>query len=158
MRHENDHSACVDAWMDRTAQDLPPAQLLGLFELGFAAMWGRALVTLGDITLVAIVDRVLHSAAEQFPVLGALEVEPDGLQSHALREQLATLPRDQFAEGLRFVLVEFLTVLGNLTAEILTPALHSELSKVAPEGRGPVQKESRGRPPNPESNDEDARS
>jgi hypothetical protein len=27
-------------------------------------------------------------------------------------------------------MTEFLTVLGNLTAEILTPALHSELSKV----------------------------
>ena len=30
-----------------------------------------------------------------------------------------------------FVLVEFLTVLGHLTDEILTPALHAELSKVA---------------------------
>jgi hypothetical protein len=27
------------------------------------------------------------------------------------------------------LLVDFLTVLGNLTAEILTPALHAELSK-----------------------------
>ena len=31
---------------------------------------------------------------------------------------------------MRFLLVEFLTVLGNLTADILTPALHSELTAV----------------------------
>jgi len=30
------------------------------------------------------------------------------------------------------VLVEFLTVLGNLTAEILTPELHAELVKITP--------------------------
>ena len=36
----------------------------------------------------------------------------------------------ELVEGIRFVLVEFLTVLGNLTAEILTPELHSELSNV----------------------------
>lgn len=32
--------------------------------------------------------------------------------------------------GTRFVLVEFLTVLGNLTADILTPELHEELARV----------------------------
>ena len=32
---------------------------------------------------------------------------------------------------MRFVLVEFLTVLGNLTAEILSPALHAELAREA---------------------------
>ena len=34
--------------------------------------------------------------------------------------------------AIRFVLVEFLTVLGNLTAQILTSALHAELSKGHP--------------------------
>jgi hypothetical protein len=33
-------------------------------------------------------------------------------------------------EAIQFVLVELLTVVGNLTAEILTPALHSELSNI----------------------------
>jgi hypothetical protein len=36
------------------------------------------------------------------------------------------------------VLVEFLTVLGHLTDEILTPALHAELARVALEGPGAV--------------------
>ncbi len=37
--------------------------------------------------------------------------------------------------------MEFLTVLGNLTDEILTPALHAELSKVALEEPGRTGKE-----------------
>jgi hypothetical protein len=37
----------------------------------------------------------------------------------------------ELRRGIRFVLTEFLTVLGNLTAEILTPELHAALSNVA---------------------------
>jgi hypothetical protein len=40
----------------------------------------------------------------------------------------------ELREAIRFVLVELLTVLGNLTAEILTPALHAEISRVARPG------------------------
>jgi hypothetical protein len=36
----------------------------------------------------------------------------------------------ELVAGIRFVLVEFLTVLGNLTAEILTSELHAELSNI----------------------------
>ena len=41
-------------------------------------------------------------------------------------------------------MVEFLTILGNLTAGILTTALHAELSKVAPEAPGADEKGHKG--------------
>jgi hypothetical protein len=156
VEEHNDHSACVNAWMDRSAKGLPPERLIQLFEQGFAAMWRRAHRTLGDVTLTAIADRVLHRAAEQFPTFSALKVDATGLQCKELRERAGSLQHDQLAEGMRFVLVEFLTVLGNLTADVLTPALHSELSKVAPEERGPGHKKSPGVPRNPKSNGEDS--
>jgi hypothetical protein len=46
--------------------------------------------------------------------------------------------------------VEFLTVLGSLTAEILTPELHSELSKVVLPGTVRVEKGAQSKPINPE--------
>ena len=144
--------------MERAAKDLSPERLLQLFEQGFAALWQRAHQTLGDVTLTAIVERVLYTAAEQFPFLSSLEIEASGIRCQELRERAGTLHRDQLAVGIRFVLVEFLTVLGSLTAEILSPALHSELSKVAPEDRGRHEKESPGDRQNRESNGEDAES
>lgn len=125
-----DHSACVDAWLERAGTGLPAERLVLLFEQGFAALWRRAYQTLGDVTLTAILDRVLYTATEQYPLLSALEIDLTGLRCQALRARAASLAADQLAEGTRFMLVEFLTVLGNLTAEILTPALHSELSNV----------------------------
>jgi len=158
MVDQNEHSACVDAWLERVAKDLPATRLLQVFEHGFAAVWRRAHQTLGDVTLTAIVDRVLYTAADNFPFLSALKIEPTGLQSQGIYEHAASLHRDQLAGGLRFVLVEFLTVLGNLTADILTPALHAELMKCVPEKRGPDEEESLGEPQNPECSGEGAKS
>lgn len=130
MRAEHEHRACVDAWLERAAKGLPPERLVGLFERGFAALWGRAYRTLGDVTLAAIVGRALYTAAEHYPFLSALEVDASGLRGQRLHEVAASASPERLSEGLRFVLVEFLTVLGNLTADILTPSLHAALSAV----------------------------
>lgn len=131
MIEANDHRSCVDAWMGLSARDATSRQLLEIFEKGFASMWERALTTLGNVTLMAILDRVLYNAAERFPALAPLETDESGVRTDKLRDRIDGLDRDQLRDGLRFILVEFLTVLGNLTAEVLTAALHSALAKVA---------------------------
>jgi hypothetical protein len=136
MIDENNHGACVNAWMDRSVKGLPSEQQLHVFEQGFASLWQRAHLTLGDVTLTAIVDRVLYTAVEQFPILSPLTVEATGLRSQELQGRAASLRPDELVGAIRFVLVEFLTVLGKLTAEILTPALHSELERPNAEQHG----------------------
>jgi hypothetical protein len=140
----HDHGGSVDAWMRRAAKAGNPELLIQAFEQCFAALWGRAHHTLGDVTLTAIVDRVLYTAAERYSFLSGVEVDPSGLRTNGLRESARSANPAQLAEGIRFVLVEFLTVLGNLTAEILAPALQAELSRVAVDGGGPDPKTSQG--------------
>lgn len=130
MLDENGHAEQVDAWSRRAAQGLGSDQLLAHFQQAFRALWGRASVTLGAVTLTAITERVLYSAAERYPALAQLQVDDAGINCRELRATAPALPRAELEQGLRFVLVEFLTVLGNLTAEILSPALHAELSKL----------------------------
>jgi hypothetical protein len=142
MGDENDHKACVEAWMARRAKSLPPERMIQAFEQGFGALWRRAHQTLGDVTLTAIVDRVLHNATQRYPILAALRLEPTGLQWQGARDVVASTQRDDVEHGVRFILVEFLTVLGNLTANILTPSLHAELCKIVPGTRGADVKKS----------------
>jgi hypothetical protein len=149
---EDAHSACVQAWLKR-AKGLSTEQLLRAFEQGFGVMWGRAHQTLGNVTLTAIVDRVLYVAAERYPMFASLELEDGGIRCQGLHQRAYSLDRDQVTEGVRFVMVEFLTVLGNLTAEILTPALHAALSKVAPEAATGAVEGSRAEPTAPASRD-----
>jgi len=127
---EADHAAYVEAWLDGAAKSLPPAQLVSLFERAMGALWRRAHVTLGEITLTAIVDRVLYTASEKYSFLSTLKIDGTGIRFDEFREQGAVQHGHHLPEVMRFVLVEFLTVLGNLTDDILTPALHAELSKV----------------------------
>ncbi|HEX7700786.1 MAG TPA: hypothetical protein VF403_08695 [Kofleriaceae bacterium] len=118
----------MTAWFERAAQDRSVASLIQAFEDTFAALWRRSHLTLGEVTLTAIVERVIHTATEHYPLLTSVEVGATGLRCQSLRSQ-AGLRQDQVSAAIRFVLVEFLTVLGNLTAQILTPALHAELLK-----------------------------
>lgn len=126
-----EHEAVVTAWLHRAACG-SPFEIIEAFEHAFNAVWRRAYLTLGEITLAAIVERVLQSASERYPPLLAIVVTESGLRCESLRT--TGLHEDQARTASQFVLLEFLTVLGNLTAEILTPALHDELSKCSSEG------------------------
>jgi hypothetical protein len=128
---EGHHAVFVDAWLKRCAKDRQPELLLQLFEAALGALWTGTKTTLGEVTLTAIAERVLYNTVEKFPLFSSLEVEPaSGIQVGSLRQQIASVDSSELKEGFRFVLVEFLTVLGNLTAEILTPELHAGLARV----------------------------
>lgn len=134
MMDGNEHDACVDAWLQRAASDLTLEQHLARFERAFAAVLVRAHQTLGEVTVMAVLDRVLYVAAERYPLLSKLEAGATRVSCRALLSVAPALPMAECVEATRFVLVEFLTVLGKLTAEILTPALHGELVRDVDEG------------------------
>jgi hypothetical protein len=135
MTEENSHRACVQRWM-QTCKGSPPEQLVEAFDRAFGALWQRAHRTLGRVTLAAILGRALDTAAERFPVLASLRVEESaGLVCDGLRER-ATREGSGLEPALEFLLVEFLRLLGTLTAEILTPALHAVLSAQSQDAKG----------------------
>jgi hypothetical protein len=124
---ETDHAAAVGAWLS-AAGTLRAEQLLDLFDRGVRALWQRAQRALGEVTLTAIADRVIHVASAHHPLLSGLKIEQGVVRADALHSGSANV--DELLAAVRFVLVELLTVLGSLTAEILTPALHAELATV----------------------------
>jgi hypothetical protein len=143
---EYDHVACVKSWMKRAEGDGSPQQLIVAFEEGFGVLWRRAHQTLGTVTLMAIADRVLYTAAEHYKMLSVLKIDSTGILCCDLKAESGQLDQRQLTEGIRFMLVEFLTVLSSLTADILTPSLHAELSSSAARpGQG--EKASTGTPP-----------
>jgi hypothetical protein len=99
-------------------------------------MWSRAELPLGEVALAAIADRVLCTASERFPLLSPISVDATAVRFEALREHADELDGRALAAGIQFLLVEFLTVVGHLTAEVLTPGLHARLSAVKLDGAG----------------------
>jgi hypothetical protein len=124
------HSEAVKTWRDGWGGNLSQHELVDLYERALDALWRRAHLSLGEISLMAIVDRVLHEGAEKFPHLTALKIETSGVQCGALRQVAPGFDPAVLDESLAFLVCELLRVLGALTAEILTPGLHAELLKV----------------------------
>ena len=124
------HVKCVNNWMAEAANGLSSEQVLDLFEQAMLALWNRSVDMLGVITLTAILDRVMYPATKRFPQFKSLKVVGTGIDAAGLRESTKDMTVSQLVEGIRLVLVEFLSLTGYMTAEVLTPALHSELSKV----------------------------
>jgi len=105
-----DHTNHVNTWMAQAADGLSSEQLLQLFEQAVGALWNRAYLTLGEITLTAIIDRVLYSAAEKFPPFESLKVGPAGVDYRELYERHEVFDERELAEGMRFVIAEFMVV------------------------------------------------
>jgi hypothetical protein len=142
MPERNIHQEAVTAWRKGWAGTLAQPALLDLFERALDALWRRANMSLGEMTLMAIVDRVLHQGCEQFPHLAQLKVETNGVHFGALRHSVQGLDREQLEESLVFLVYELMRVFGSLTGEILTPGLHAQLhtvraSSVASQGGKP---------------------
>src|SRR4030095_3191560 len=77
---EAGHAACGDAWLAAATKTLPPTQLVKVFERALKALWQRTEVTLGEVTLTAIVDRVLYTASERYPSVSTLKVAGKGMR------------------------------------------------------------------------------
>ncbi|HEY0475997.1 MAG TPA: hypothetical protein VGD37_00650 [Kofleriaceae bacterium] len=127
------HSAVVDAWIQRTIENGSSFEVVDLFGAALEALWTRAVMALGSVTLTAIVERVLGTAAGRYPFLSVINPRPNGdaRWRQQLAERLTSVPRLALVEGLRFALIELLTVIGRLTAEILSPELHAAIMEVA---------------------------
>ena len=124
---ESTHSAAVDAWLARAlGAGASSADVVREAHAAVEAVWKRAVTALGSVTLSAIAERVLHNASERYGFLSAINPRPNGdaRWREVLHERLAAVPSRELMEAVRFGLVELLTVIGTLTAEILSPDLH----------------------------------
>ncbi len=135
MDHAGDdagHVAAVAAWLERANARSTPGEELRLFHAAFEAVWARAVTTLGSVTLTAIAERVLSTATDEHGFLAAIDPRPSGDAGWQakLYDRLEQVPQLELVAGMRFGLVELLTVIGTLTAEILSAELHAALASV----------------------------
>jgi hypothetical protein len=128
MPEQTEHAVQVLAWLDTATAGLPPAELVALFEIVLARLWRCASRTLGEVTLVAVADRVVFSSVERFPVLTGLVVGRDGVSFDGMKAHAAEHRVEALRPAMQVVLVELLTLLGKLTGEILTRSMHQELA------------------------------
>lgn len=138
MPEPSTHERVVDEWLAGFPPGMSADETIDAFRLACHAIWRRAERRVGEITLVAIGDRVLHDARNHYPDRPAcLEVAAEGFKLDALRDPKHGYDALVCRDVLRFVLIDLLRILGRLTAEVLTSALHAELRQIEPRRPAP---------------------
>jgi hypothetical protein len=132
MPEQNLHAVQVRAWIKASTKNLSEVQLISHFENSFSLLWNCARKTISVFTLTAILDRALFYTTENFPVLSSLKVQVTGLSFSSLKAQKGLKSKD-LIEGFEHLLIEFLTITGKLTGEIITPCLYEELFRISPD-------------------------
>lgn len=128
------HAEFVKDWLERASKNAATtAALLDAFEAGWNALWRRAESAVGLVTLESIGERVLSNSAEKHSVLSSLRLTPEGVVCKPLMDAASGFSRSELQESLGFMLIELLTVIGDLTDQVLTPGLYDELSRIVPD-------------------------
>lgn len=146
--HINNHKEQVKLWEERNAPDLRDEQIIKIFENAILTVERRCLVTLSNITVQVVLDRVLHEGHLKYPPLSFITVELEGLNFSGLNHHSENYKIEEMKDALRYLLIEFLTVIGNITSDVLTLPLHKELMEVTPESALKIQEVQNLRPMN----------
>jgi hypothetical protein len=122
----NQHQKVVAAWASRVGSPTDAVAFIRLHQTALTAVWNRANVTISEVTLAIVADRAVFTSQEKFPWISVLKAEESGINLDVLFE--SSVDRAELGKGLQCLITEFLTVMGGITEEIITPALHKALS------------------------------
>lgn len=130
LPQEDKHSKLVEDWTKINAKGISLNDHVLLLEKAIFVIEQRARMTLSDVILQVILDRVLHQGQEKFPVLSEAKLDNKNLISLELVHNKKNHSSEDLKDSLQYLLIDLLRVLGKITAEILTVPLHKELLKV----------------------------
>lgn len=129
-RQQNDlHIKMVEAWMKKNSA-LSDPELTQLLINGILAIRSKSLATLSNVTVTAVIDRILLECQEHFSVLSQITNDSKGLNFKDFSSKLMDFKPSETQEALKEFLLELLEVFGNITADILTISLHKDLMTV----------------------------
>ena len=130
-----EHAKKVDEWISKSVVGLEQVDQARVFASALLEIENRVLLTLSSITWKAILERALSQSSELHPLLLGIKVEAHGLSIAGLLPSLQSEHTNQVIESFRFFIIEILTIVGNLTAEVLTEPLYRVLFKLVADSK-----------------------
>ncbi len=107
------------AWAEDESFFDPERSVSG-FESVIQAVWKRAHRSLGEVTLRAVLERVLEDTVVRFPLLGCARITSEGIEVDRSSLRWSELSEVVVARSFGALLEEIREVLGQMTGQILT--------------------------------------
>jgi hypothetical protein len=123
------HSTTVEEWITSLPPKSGKHKIYGKLEKAFIRIFDKAAVSVSEITLIPVLDRILYNSSEKFPLLSKIKISKDRPDFSDLKKSLKKYDEKEIKTAFHYLLTEFLMVLGYLTGEQLTPLLHKEFNE-----------------------------
>jgi hypothetical protein len=132
MAADRENTACVNAWMAGVPA-APPIEVIAALEQGFTALWRCSCPPIAAPALSAVITQVLRDGATRFPALAyASTAGGAGIRVEELRAHARPQDAQQLREGTRYVLEQFIDIVGKMNHGALMPALRVALDEHVP--------------------------
>ena len=89
-------------------------------------LWNKIVVTLGIVTLKAIMRRSLIMTAQKYDFLSQLEITDEGLDLATFRARVSEQDRENMKSGFEELILNLFAVLAELTGEVIVNKLFRE--------------------------------
>jgi signal transduction histidine kinase len=116
----------IDAWLEQATKGLPAKRLADIFGNALKTISKKASYTLNRITLMAIFKRVLFRCREKYPLLENIKVDSNGISIEQFSIQFDKEDPAELFKAFRYLFQELFSILGNLTANIVTTSLQNQ--------------------------------
>lgn len=133
LNQNSAHQNIVSIWEEKNIKNLSTDQAIHVFGNALQKIEHRCLVTLSSVTVHVVLDRIIHGGIEKYPILKDVTIEVDGLNFKNIFQKKDHYEIKEINNAFRYLLIEFLTVIGSITSEVLTAPLHKELMEVTSE-------------------------
>ena len=124
------HSETIETWIQKSTGKLSSQNLSEFLELAINDIILKAQTSISEVTVLAILERVLYNSAERYSLLREVKIENDKLQFAMLHPSYKSYSNSEIREAFHYLITEFLFIIGNLTGEQLTPIMHDELKLI----------------------------
>ncbi|MBY0415719.1 MAG: hypothetical protein K2Q18_16210 [Bdellovibrionales bacterium] len=133
LNQNSTHQDVVILWEEKNIKNLENDLAIQVFGNAIHCIERRCLITLSSVTLQVVLDRIIHQGIEKFPILVEITLEKEGINFTKIIQKKDHYKIGEIQDAFRYLLIEILTVIGNLTSDVLTTPLHKELMEVTSE-------------------------
>ncbi len=97
-----------------------------LYEELFKKIWDRVVISLGVITVTALVRRIIRKSSQRFPFLGALTVNNEGVNFLILKTKIRSEELENIKEGFEELIINLIDLLVELTGGLVVDKFFRE--------------------------------
>jgi hypothetical protein len=111
---------------DDEAEVIRKEEVVDIYAALLDKIWQRAITILGLVTIRAIMEHAIRLTAQDYVLIGELDVDENGLNSNELRARVNQREREVIREGFEELILNLFDLLAKLTGETIVTKLFAD--------------------------------